>query len=1136
MEIIILKLSFKHYLMKKMYTSVIKKRFKWLNEKMNEQRIFSLIGKGFAFCFLQLFIINMAFGMPLSTGFASAEKRSNTSGTFMPNLIDPVSEETNSLLRADIQVSGKVTDDQGEPLPGASVTVAGTTTGTVTDLDGAYSLNVSENATLVFSFIGFEPKEVAVGNRSVINVTLEANLSSLNEVVVVGYGTKKKINLTGAVSVADGKDMANRPVTNVQNALQGLVSNLVIQPNTAGGEPGADMAMTIRGLASFEGNTAPFVLVDGVPMGINDIDPNDIESVSVLKDAASTSIYGARAAYGVILITTKKGSAGSRISYSTNVGMSSPTIWPELQGGTDWAYALNDARTNFGASPFYPDEAIARLEQNLANPGSAPGMLPNGSGDNWDLMNTGTRGVANDGISDLIMKDNSMRVKHNLSISGGNETMNYYLSGGFYDEEGLLRFGDESFNRFNVDAKIGAKVTDWMNLDLFVKYKSESEDFPWNQNFGRAWYMNWIGKLKFGTPAKYPGTDVWTQQTRVEEWRNVRQSITDNQIVISPKIELTPIEGWVTTVQLNYTSTQVEDTRIGLQYPWVRPGDGPNFSGGPMDFIPQNRESTEYHNALNRNTYLSPNIYSSYSRVLGNHDLQLMVGYQQEEYNFSNLGARSFFLLSDAIPSISTAVGEQLVNDAIGHWSTRSFFGRFNYIYDEKYLLEVNMRTDGSSRFEEAERWGVFPSVSAGWIISEENFFSSVELFDLLKIRGSYGTLGNQDVANYLFIPTMPINQTNNWLFGNQRAWTVGAPNLNSVNLSWETVSTLDLGIDSYLLNNRLGVSFGVYETRTSDLVGPGQPLPAVLGSTVPKRNEGEIKTLGWELELSWKNQVSQDFRYEIRGQLADFRSTVVDYNNPNGLLNTFYPGQDLNEIWGYRYDGHFQTQAEINEGVDQSFIYSGVWRTGDFRYVDLNEDGKIDIGDNTVTNPGDQEIIGNTTPRYTYGFNLNAQYKNFDISVFFQGVAKRDWTFGRSSVFRGPAAGPMHNNVLEGHMDYWRDETSALGANTDAYFPRPYAQFFGENVKNYGRPTDHLIQNAAYLRLKNLQIGYSIPKKIAEKVLLTNARIYVSGENLLTFTDLMFFDPEALAGRWYGAGDAYPLSTTMSAGINLNF
>ncbi|WP_373493654.1 SusC/RagA family TonB-linked outer membrane protein [Aquiflexum sp.] len=1038
-------------------------------------------------------------------------------------------ESTSAALPFDVQVSGTVTDEKGEPLPGASVTIKGTTTGTVTDLDGRYSLLSPDVATLVFSYIGFETMEVPVNNRSQINIILKAEIAALDEIVVVGYGTKKKINLTGAVSTAKGEDMANRPVTNVQQALQGLVSNLVIQPNRAGGEPGADMAMSIRGLASFEGSTAPFVLVDGVPMGINDIDPNDIESVSVLKDVASTSIYGARAAYGVILITTKRGSSGSRISYSNNVGFSSPTIWPRLQGGTAWAHALNDANRNFGGSAPYPAEAIERLERNLANPGSAPGMLPRPGADDWNILNTGTFGVANDGISDLIMRDRSMRAKHNIAISGGSENVNYYLSTGYYSEDGLLRFGDESFSRFNVDAKVAAKVTPWMNIEFLTKYKSENEDFPWNGDFGRAWYMNWIGKIKFGTPAKYPDSDIWTMQTRVEEWKRMRQRIQSNQIVLSPKINIEPIKGWVTTAQLNFTSDQIEDTRFAKQYPWVRPS-------GEIALEPQSRQATLYENDLIRNTYFSPNIYSSYAKEIGKHDFQIMVGYQHEIWNYSNLFARSFFMLSDAVPSVSTSVGDQLVRDAIGHWSTQSVFSRLNYIFNKKYLLEVNVRQDGSSRFEESRRTGVFPSASAGWIISEEGFFPSSGLVDLLKVRGSYGRLGNQDVANYLYVPTLPIRQTNQWLFGNDRAWAVGAPNLNSVNLTWETVATTNLGLDVALFKNQLDMTFEVYETRTKDLVSPGRPLPAVLGTTVPKRNEGEIRTRGWEFEFGYKGTIGSDFKYQIRGQLADYRSVVVNYTNPTGLLSTFYKGQDLGEIWGFRYDGHYQSQAEINEGVNQSFIYPGLWRPGDFRYKDLNGDGRINIGDNTIDNPGDLAILGNTTPRYTYGLNLGASWKNFDFSVFFQGVAMRDWSFGSSAVFRGPAAGPMHNNVLEGHMDYWRDETSALGPNYDAYFPRPYAQFFGENQKNYGRPTDHLMQNAAYLRLKNLQIGYSIPKSIAQKVLLNNARIYISGENLLTFSSLMFFDPEALAGRWYGAGDAYPLSRTLSAGINLNF
>ena len=1041
---------------------------------------------------------------------------------------------TPGVLRAQsTTVSGKVTDVAGGSLPGVNVLVKGTTTGAITDIDGNYRITVSEgNDVLIFSYIGYLSQEVPLNGRTTVNISMEEDVQSLDEVVVVGYGTKKKINLTGAVSVAGKEDLENRPVGNVQQALQGVVSNLVIQPNAAGGEPGSDMSMSIRGLSTFEGSNAPFVLVDGIPMNINDIDPNDIESVSVLKDAASTSIYGARAAYGVILITTKEGSQGSRINYSTNYGWSMPTVWPDLAGGTDWAHALNDARTNAGGTPFYPEEALERLRQNLENPGSAPGMLPRPDGLNWDIMNTGSRGVANDNIQDLILRNNAPRYKHSLSISGGNENINYYVAGTYYNEQGLLTFGDESYDRLTLDAKVGAKATEWLDINFRAKYKQEDENFPWNQNFGRAWYINWIGKLKPGTPAKYDGTDIWTRQTRVEEWKNVRQTIADNQIVLSPEIVLEPIEDWVTNIRLNYRANQIEDTRYAKQYPWVRPN-------GDVDLIPENRAQTQYRNTVNTNTYVSPNIWSTYTKEFGKHNLEAMAGFQQEEFNYSNVGARSVYLLSDAVPALSTAVGEQLVNDEIGHWAIRSYFGRLNYRFADKYLLEVNFRADGSSRFDEDNRWGYFPSASAGWIISEENFFPKTNVINTLKLRGSYGSLGNQNVDNYLYIPTLPVQQTNYWLFGGQRAWTVGAPNLSSVNLTWETVSTLDLGLDAAMFNDRLNVMFGVYESVTSNLVGPGRPLPAVLGTAVPKRNEGEINTRGWELEVSWRNTVNNDFKYQIKGQLSDYRSKVVNYTNPTRLIDRPYNGQIMGEIWGLTYDGHYQSDADVSEhGVDQSFIWSGAWTPGDFKYSDLNGDGRVDIGDNTFENPGDLSVIGNTTPRYIFGFSLGAEWKNFDTSVFFQGTGKRDWAFAgtSASVFRGPAGGPMHNNVLEEHLDYWRDESSALGANPNAYFPKPYAQYFGQNAKNYSYATDHLMQDASYLRLKNLQIGYSLPRFLAEKVWMSSARVYVSGENLLTFTDLMFFDPEALQGRWYGAGDAYPLSKSWSVGLNVNF
>ncbi|MCD6332397.1 MAG: TonB-dependent receptor, partial [Bacteroidales bacterium] len=992
-----------------------------------------------------------------------------------------------------------------------------------------YTFSVAPDATLVFSFVGYRSQEIPVAGKSVINVTMTEETIGLKEVVAVGYGTQKRVNLTGAVSTTDKEVLENRPLANVQQALQGLVPNLNIAPTVAGGEPGSDMSMNIRGLTSFEGSNNPYVLVDGIPMGINDIDPNDIESISVLKDAASSAIYGARAAYGVILITTKKGQKGARISYGMNYGASSPTIWPEIVQGIEWAYALNEAKINAGGSPYYDDDALNRLAQNLVEPGSAPAMLPTADSLDWDIMNTGTKGVANDNLTSLIVNRYAPMVKHNLSISGGNEKINYYVSGAYFYEKGLLKFGNEAFNRYNVDAKISAQATSWMKFSFLSKFRRGHENFPWNQFYGRAWIMNWIGKLKPGTPAKYPGTDIWTKQTRVEEWKNMRQIKTNKQFVISPRIILEPLKGWVTNIELNYKANQDEDIRFCKQYPWVRPT-------GEIAYVPQNQSETQYRSNMTTNTYVSPNIYSTYTTTFGSHNLRIMAGYQQEAYEYSNLYAQAFYLLSNKVPSLSTSVGEKTIDDGKGHWATQSVFGRLNYNFSEKYLLEVNVRADGSSRFEEGKRWGVFPSVSAGWVISKENFFSLQDQIDLLKLRASYGVLGNQNVANYLYIPNLPIRQTNYWLFANERAWVVGTPNLTSIDLTWEKVATYDLGVDLGILNNRLGLTFDAYESHTTDLVGPGQPTPAVLGTSVPKKNEGEIRTRGWELELSWKNRVSPDFNYELRAVLSDHISTVVHYNNPTKLLNRYYDGEVLGEIWGLETAGLYQDQEDIESyGVDQSYIYSGTWFPGDMKYVDQNGDGKIDIGDNTKENHGDKKIIGNSTPRYVYGFNARARWKGFDFSILLQGIAKRDLDL-RSAVFRGPSAGPMHNNVLKGHLDYWRDETSPLGANPDAYFPRPYAQYWGQNQKNYSYPTDHFLQNGAFLRLKNFQIGYTLPGRITQKISMSSARLYLSGENLLTFTKLMFFDPEAFAGRWYGAGDAYPLSKTWSIGLNVNF
>jgi len=1065
-------------------------------------------------------------------------------------VITPNDEYSSNALQPR-SITGTISDENGESLIGVTVMIKGTTIGSISDVEGKFTLSdVPEDAILVFSYVGMLTQEIPVGDQTTIDIVMETDFLGLEEVVVIGYGTQKKINLTGAVSIANKEEMENRPVSNVQQALQGLVPNLIIAPTMAGGEPGADFSMNIRGLTTFEelsataggyaatGNTGPYVLVDGIPMNMNDIDPNDIESISVLKDAASTAIYGARAAYGVILITTKKGEMGTKVSYSTNFGWSAPTIWPEMADAMSSVHAHNDAAINAGFSlPWYDDDAIDRLEQNLADPGSAPAVLPTPNGLGWEMENTGMRAVANEDWRSIIFNDWAPQQKHNLSISGGNEAVNYYLSGGYFAEEGILKQLTDDYTRLNLDAKINAKATSWMNMSFLVKYKQGKEEYPWSPGFGRDYLINWLNKIKPGTPSKYPGTDIWTAQSRVQQWQAWREEYKKKQLVISPRIILEPVKGWVTNLELNYRTNNNHQAITINQWYWMRPDE-------ELVYDPP-RSGTEYTSNMYSNEYLSPNIYSTYTRSFGKHNLNVLAGYQHEIYTYSDLLTKSTNLLNDATPSISTAVGEYTVDDRLGHWATQSFFGRLNYNFSEKYLFEFNLRRDGSSRFEPDERWGTFPSFAAGWVLSKENFFPLIDQINFLKLRASYGSLGNQNVGNYLYVPILSVDQSY-WLFGGERLWSVWSPDATSINLTWEKVNTIDFGIDVRSLDNKLAVTFDWYESHTNDLVGPGTILPAVLGTAVPKRNEGEITTRGWELEITWKNRTG-DFAYGLKGVLSDYVSRVTKYNNPTKILSTFdwwgweeptyYDDKVIGEIWGYETAGLFQSDADVTDwGIDQNYIYSGAWYPGDVKYVDKDGDGAITIGDNTIDNHGDMVVLGNNTPRFLFGLNANASWKGFDISMLWQGIAKRDLDVRTRGTFRGPADAAMHATCYVDHLDYWRDDTSPLGANPDAYFPRPYSEYTGSNDKNYLYPTDRYLQNGAYIRLKNIRLGYTFPKSMTQKVFISNLRIYVSGENLLTFTKLMFFDPEAFSGRYYGPGDAYPLSRTVSLGININF
>ena len=1042
---------------------------------------------------------------------------------------------TKNISAPPVVVKGIITDELGKPFKGVSVLIKGSSKGTSSDVNGAFQLEIPTGASkvLMFSFVGYESQEVNVNGMSSVKVMMQISEKLEKDVVVVGYGTQKKVNATGSIFTVSKEQLENRPVSNVQQALQGLVPNLVILPNNAGGEPGANMSMNLRGLQSFGGSSEPYVLVDNIPQGINDIDPNDIQSITVLKDAASAAIYGARAAYGVILITTKSGKdnrTGANVSYSANTAWSAPLNVPRSVGTMQFALAMNDAAINQGLIPWYSADALSRLAQNIAKPGSATEMLGKPDGLSWDIGSMGLGAAANNDWRKILFNDYAFNQKHNLNVSGSSGKIDYYFSAGFYGENGLLRYGNEYSDRYNFDAKVNAQVTSWAKFTTLFKFYNNVQDFPWdNGGLERGRIYDMMQKLKPTMPLKYAGTDIFTSESGIGKLQAQRDHLNTRQFVVSPRITLEPIKGWITNVELNYTQND------GFQSYTVSPFKT-KIPNGDIILNPV-QAGTTYAPTLNSNQYLSPNIYSTYSKSIGKHSLTAMAGYQQETYNYTSLTTNATYLLSSDIPSVNTAVGTKTTADGLGHWATQSAFGRLNYNYDEKYLLEANLRTDGSSRFVSDKRWGTFPSMSAGWVFSKEKFFPLKNVVDFLKIRASYGTLGNQNVANYLYIPTMAIANTS-WLFANQSLWAVAAPNINSINLTWEKVSTKDIGIDFRLFNNRLSGTFDYYESPTTNLVGPGVALPSVLGTSVPKQNGGELLTKGYELALNWKDRIG-NFSYEVGGSLGDNHSKVTKYSNPTNLLSTYYVGQDIGEIWGYQLNGLFQSAADVTAwGIDQSYIYSSGWVPGDPRYIDQNGDKKIGIGTNTLADHGDKKVIGNSTPRYIYAFNSRVSWKGFDLSVFFQGIGRRQlfvMAMNNGNPFRGASQGPLHAEVWEGQLDYWRDATSPLGANPNAFYPKPYSVFTGPNDKAYGNPTDRYLENGAYLRLKNVQLGYVIPKNILKKVNISNAKIYMSGENLYTFSKMRLFDPEASGGR-QGNGKEYPLSKRYSLGLTVNF
>lgn len=1070
-----------------------------------------------------------------------------------PNAVDELKKEKDIQKH---QVSGTITDINGQPIPGVNVVEKGTTNGVQTDFDGVYAISVSSNASIITaSFIGFKTKEITVGSKTTINLTLEEDISELNEVVVVGYGTQKKVNLTAAVSVIGTEAFENRPTANAVRSLQGTVPGLIITNSTAGGEPGAGSNINIRGyLTSIGGGTSdiinsePLVLVDGVRMSMNDINPEDIESVSVLKDAAAAAIYGSNAASGAILVTTKSGKNSdgkARVTYRSNVSFSQPTTYPESASPIDFAYAINDARTNNRQGVYYDETDLANIMANMANPGSAPSIESNANGNAWNYGTIGIQGTGATNWDDIIIKKWAQRVKHDFSISGGDEKMNYYISAGAYDEDGLLAVGDESFQRYNLDAKFGAKVNDWLTIELYSKYLKSFTDFPTSGSNGsdlrnKTRVLDLITKIKPTLPQFDPiyGTEL-LEHAYYPNFQYQRLKTKTDQIILAPKFIIQASKNLKLNVDLNYRRNNNFKENISLAHQKIVPN-------GLIDRVSQAQSS--YSPTLSTVEYFSPNIYASYDKSISNHNINVTAGFQSEITDTYSLGASTDYLITNNIISLNATLDDdQTVSEAISNYSTVGYFGRLRYNYKEKYLAEFTYRRDGSSRYAPEDRWVGLPSFSLGYNVAKEDFWP-LESINTFKLRGSYGSLGNQNAPINDYLSTISIvSPGTSYLFNGQQGIFSQTPGFTSRNLTWETVTTTDIGFDIGAFNNKLNVAFSWYRIDTDDMTGPGLDLPSQLGSLPPLRNVGASRVQGFDLDITWRQQLG-DFGYSVRGVLNDYKQTITEFPNDAGILSSPFVGLNLGDIYGYETDGLFQSNEEATtytDAVDQSFVNGFAYEAGDLRYVDQNGDGVINNGNNANGDSGDLKVIGNSTPRYQYGITLGMNYKNWDFNTFIQGVGKRDVNLvtGNSQGFRGPSNGAFHAFVWEGHLDYFRpeDTTSPLGPNLDAYFPKPYLNGGGRTNKNYRLNTSHFIQSGAYMRLKSLQIGYTIPKEVTSKFNVSNIRMYVTGENLFTATDLIFFDPEQVrdyAGNndLLGSASSYPLSRIVSFGANISF
>lgn len=1038
-----------------------------------------------------------------------------------------------------VRISGVVTNEKGEPLAGVSVTVksrsdgGSTARGTATDSSGAFVINANTGDVLVLSFVDYLPQEIKVGNTPHLAISLLRGNKSLEDIVVVGYGTQKKVNLTGAVATVESDKLENRPNINLGDALVGLVPNLNV--NLGSGQPGTPATFNIRGYTTISGGSSPpLVLVDGVQRDPNLIDPNNVESVTVLKDAASAAIYGGRAAYGVILITTKNGKKGKgpHINYTGSYVTSRPTSLPDYVNSDGYIKLFNSAqRTGAATGGYTSTNPLTALDSTMAaayrnDPAHNPDAYPDPGNPNK------YRYVGNTDWVKVLYPGRAPQQDHFISISSGEGKTTYSASLGYFRQEGLEKVAKQVYQRYTPALKINSDVTGWLTLGLDMSMTHTNNNGGATSRIGQGGPTNgaWIpGDLRplqpvYNPDGHFSGQGDYTNPVAVLKLSG-RDIDYQNDFWSTGRVLLKPIKHL--TITSDYTWNGFTDFDKSNLVPFNEYG----VDGVFLDIFPWTNPSQVYEIKKNNN-YNALNAYITYENTFSKHYIKAMAGYNQEYQHYQIGTELAKDLIDPTLPSIGANNDPKpVVTSTETEYALVGSFFRLNYIFDKRYLLEVNGRYDGTSRFQPGKRYVFSPSVSAGWNLAEEKFMQQLKgVIGELKLRGSYGVLPNQlaqpgvvsSAVQYPYIATMPTG-TVGYLFNNQPGITVSTPGLISSNFTWEKVQTTNIGLDYALLNGRLAGSFDYFVTYTKDMLIQSQQLPAVLGTNAPPTNSADLRTKGWELSVTWKDKFfNNQLFYSATLGLSDNSSTVTRYSgNPTFSIDDHYPGEKLGSIWGFKTTGFYQSDAEA-AAVDNSALAGYTWLTGDIKYADLNHDHKIDYGARTVSNPGDMRIIGNKTPRYKIGFNLTLAYKEFDFSGFLQGVLKADYDPTGNNVFNA-FSGNEWGIPYKYAMNYWTPQ------NPNAYFGRPRFAGWG----NEQTQTKYL-QNAAFVRVKQLTLGYTLPKSMLASWKLQRLRVYVTGANLITFTSLFKgFDPEII--NYQGGFQTYPINKSVSFGLQVS-